>query len=241
MGDRFARQRMIAEIGEAGQARLRSARAVVVGAGGLGSPVITYLACAGVGKIRIIDPDKVEITNLNRQFAHGVADVGRKKALSAGEFVASITDDVEVEVSSRRLDKTNARELLAGADVIVDCVDNIAVRLVVCEAALELDIPLIEGGVDGFYGFVTAIRRGSACLGCIGYGEAGEKKAAALGAAAGVIGSLEALEAIKLLLGLEGVCFNKMIQFDGLLGELETIPIIKNKSCPVCGEYCDEQ
>lgn len=240
MDDRFARQRMITEIGEAGQQRLRSARAVVVGAGGLGSPVITYLACAGVGKIRIIDPDKVEITNLNRQFVHGAADIGRKKALSAGEFIASITDDVEVEVSSRRLDKTNARELLAGADVIVDCVDSIATRLVVCEAALALDIPLIEGGVDGFYGFVTAVRRGSACPGCIGYGEADEKKAAALGAAAGVIGSLEALEAIKLLLGLEDVCFEKMIQFDGLRGELETIEIIRNKSCPVCGEYGNE-
>ncbi len=241
MEDRFARQRIIAEIGEAGQQRLRAARVVVVGAGGLGSPVITYLACAGVGTVRIIDPDKVEITNLNRQFVHGVADIGRKKALSAGEFVARITDDVEVEVSSKRLDKANARELLGGADVVVDCVDSIATRLAVCEAALALDIPLIEGGVDGFYGFVTAVRRGSACLGCVGYGEADEKKAAALGAAAGVIGSLEALEAIKLLLGLESVCFDKMIQFDGLLGELETIEIAKNKNCPICGEYCNEQ
>jgi adenylyltransferase/sulfurtransferase len=154
------------------------------------------------------------------------------------EFVARFAEDCKVEVMQTRLEGTNAAQLLGDAHVAVACVDNLQTRLLLSAAALEKDIPLVDGGIDGFYGYVTAVRRGSACLACIGYGDAPESKEfSALGAVAGAIGSLQALETIKILLGLKEVAYNKMIFFDGLRLELETLKTRRNKECPLCGKY----
>ena len=238
MNERFIRQLGISQIGEAGQRKLKNARVTVIGAGGLGSPVITYLACAGVGSIRVIDSDVVAFSNLNRQFLHSAEGVGKNKAVSAMEFVKRFADDCKVEVVQARLEGINAVQLLGDADVVVSCVDNLQTRLLLSAAALEKDIPLVDGGIDAFYGYVTAVHRGSACLACIGYGDAPESKEFfALGAVAGTIGSLQALEVIKILLGLKEVAYNKMIFFDGLRLELETLKTQRNKECPLCGKY----
>lgn len=238
---RFDKQITIKQIGEAGQQRLAAAKVAVVGAGGLGSPVITYLAAAGVGTLCVIDGDTVELSNLNRQFVHGTQSLAKEKADSARAFVARTFGDVRVEPVVRRLDARNATELLAGCDVVVDCVDNIPTRLLVCKAALSLGVPLVEGGIDGFYGFVTAVRAGTACLGCAGYDAPADKAFSSLGAVAGIIGSMQALETVKILLGMPDVAYNKLLLFDGIRSELDVVQMARRADCPVCGNKNHEQ
>ncbi len=240
MLERFDKQITIPQIGEAGQKRLAASKVAVVGAGGLGSPVITYLAAAGVGALRIIDEDKVELSNLNRQFMHSHRSIGQEKAESAGSYVANTFGDVKIEPLVRRLNEHNVNRLLVGCHLVVDCVDNIATRLLVCRSALALHMPLVEGGIDGFYGFVTAIKAGTACLGCIGYDAPTDKAFSSLGAVAGVIGSMQALEAIKILLRMPDVAYNRLLSFDGLRGELDTVQMTPRADCPICGKKKDE-
>lgn len=229
---RYERQMKLSQIGEKGQEKLKHAVVAVIGAGGLGSPVLTYLVMAGVGTIRVVDDDHVNLTNLNRQYLHGEADLGKEKVQSAKEALKAMNSDVMIETYSERLTEENAAAFVSGADVVIDCVDNIATRLVVNRICMERKIPLVEGGISGFYGFVTVVGREYACLRCLGYGEEKEKEEIpALGAVAGVIGSLQAVECLKILLDCGNVLYGRMLQYDGIESSFDEIPIQKRVDC----------
>lgn len=230
---RYIRQVLIPQIKEAGQRRLSESTVAVVGCGGLGSPVLTYLALAGVGTLRMIDPDTVSLTNLNRQFFYTESDLGRPKCERTADFLRERNSGLRLETVCRRLTEENAEMLTAGADVIVDCVDRIEVRRCVGRAALRHGTPLVEGGIHGFYGFVLPVLPGkSACLECAMAQNAEEAlPVPAIGAAAGVIGSLQAAECLKILLGLDHVLYGKMLQYDGLYGEFTEVPVHVRPDC----------
>lgn len=229
---RYDRQLIMEEIGVIGQGRLKQASVTVVGCGGLGSPVLTYLTAAGVGRITIVDYDSVSESNLNRQFLHWTSDIGRSKAESAREKLMRFNPETQVSACFERFSEENQEMIIKGADVVVDCVDNIETRLMVNRACLRQNIPLVEGGVSGFFGYVLAVSEETACLECLGYHTGKVKKPIpALGAAAGVIGSLQAMEAIKIILGREDVLFGKMLNYDGGACEFDLTEVKKNPDC----------
>ncbi|MGJ7923044.1 HesA/MoeB/ThiF family protein [Neobacillus sp. LXY-4] len=235
---RYERQLIIPQIGQEGQKKLEKSTVTVIGTGGLGSPVLTYLTSAGVGTIRIFDDDVVSVSNLNRQFLHNTGDVGKLKTLSAKEKLSQLNPSVHLMVINDRLNSDNAEDYIAGSDVVVDCVDNLATRMNVARACLKLNIPLVEGGVYGFSGYVMDIGRECACLSCLGYDEVIPKTPIpVLGVTAGVIGCMQANECIKLLLGIGEPFYGRMLSYDGLRGTWDEISVEKSDSCPVHGTY----
>lgn len=229
---RYDRQIMIKEIGEKGQNVLMGSKVTVIGAGGLASPVLTYLTCAGIGTITLIDYDTVTESNLNRQFLYKEKDLGMLKAKIAKDVLQGLNSQITIHPVSQKLDENNIRDILKGADAVIDCVDNIETRLMVNRECLKQDIPLVEGGVNGFYGFVMSVKRDFPCLECIGYGNAKLKPPVpALGAVAGVIGSLQATECMKILLGLEDVLYGRMLNYDGLSVSFDLVELQKNDLC----------
>jgi adenylyltransferase/sulfurtransferase len=218
------------EIGKDGQEKLAKAQVLVVGAGGLGLPVLTYLACAGVGCLTIVEDDIVEESNLNRQFLYTPADIGKPKGALARERLAALNPAIKVSWIGERLTQANAAPLVSGRDAVVDCVDNIATRLLANDACLRANVPLVEAGIDGFYGYVFPVLRGGACLRCLGYAEiASPKSPGAIGCTAGVIGSLEASVCIRLLLGMPVA--PDMLTYDGTRMEFENVRIFRNEGC----------
>lgn len=236
---RYERQLLINQIGEKGQDKLLKSNVVVIGAGGLASPALTYLACAGVGTITIVDYDTVADTNLNRQFLYKEKEIGKQKAKIAQEVLNGLNSNIRIKSIPEKVDEKNINHIIDGADVVIDCVDNVETRLIVNRACLQMNISLVEGGVNGFYGFVFCIGREYACLECLGYENTKMKKPSpALGAVVGVIGSLQAVECIKILLGMDGVLYGKMLNYDGLNGNFEIIDIQKNDNCIVHSSLC---
>ncbi len=229
---RYQRQVLMKQIGKNGQNILKQSKVVVIGAGGLASPVLTYLTCAGVGTITLVDYDTISESNLNRQFLYGEKEVGKSKVEVAEEVLSRINSTITIHQVSEKLEENNIMEIIKGSDVVIDCVDNVETRLIVNRGCLQMDIPLVEGGVNGFYGFIIAIKREYACLQCVRYGDTVLKRPSpALGAVVGVIGSLQAVECIKILLGLEGVLYGRMLNYDGLSASFETVEIQKNDMC----------
>lgn len=233
MESRYERQLLLEDIGEAGQARLGSAKVLVVGAGGLGCPALTYLAAAGVGHIVVVDDDLVTMSNLNRQVLYGRDDLGKKKAITAAKRLRRLNDEIEITPISKRVTEENVRDLLKEVDLVVDCVDNVATRLLLNRTCLDQGIPLVEGGVHGFYGFATVIKKGYACLECMGYEEDQEARGPVpvIGATAGVIGTIEASECIRLLLGFDATLLGKILQYDGIQHTMTKVPIKINPRC----------
>jgi len=231
---RYARQMSIPGWGEAGQARLKEARVVVAGAGGLGSAVLTYLAVAGVGELRIIDSDRVEPGNLNRQVLHGAQDVGRLKAESARERVRELNPDIRVEPVAERIHAGNVLGLLEG-EVVVDALDNLETRLLLNRAALERKLPLVHGAVHGLEGRVTTLFPGeTACMQCL-YRETVPGETPVAGVAPAVVGSLQAAEVIKLLLDLGELLRGRMLIYDGLDARFREVRLKRDPHCPLCG------
>lgn len=229
---RYERQRIMEKIGDDGQKKLMNSRIVVIGAGGLASPVLIYLACAGIGEITVVDYDVVSETNLNRQFLHKEKDVGKFKVVSAKEMMEELNSEIKINAIVEKLNKDNVEKMLYGADVVIDCVDNVETRITVNRACITLDIPLVEAGISGFYGFVLAVKKEYSCLECIGYENIKlHTPVPALGAVVGVIGALQAVECIKIILGLEGVLYGKMLNYDGLTATFETVDLHKNSMC----------
>jgi adenylyltransferase/sulfurtransferase len=240
--ERYSRQLVLPEWSEAAQLALRNASVVVVGAGALGSPVASYLAGAGVGRIGLLDDDAVERSNLARQFLHFTPDLGVPKAESAAAKLRFLNPDVVIEPYRVRLDADNAEGLLAGHDLVVDCSDSFATRYAVNAACCAAGVALVEGGVVGMSGLVMAIRPGeTACYRCAfpeppppgsvpSCAEAG-----VLGPAAGVIGSLQALEALKLLTGVGRPLTGAFLQAD--LADLDflRVGVRRREDCPDCG------
>lgn len=223
---RFERQVSIAQIGENGQKKIRQSVVAVIGAGGLGSPVLSYLACVGVGEIYIIDGDVVSLSNLNRQFLYGYPDIGKSKAMRAAQLLEGNYHDVKFTAKQVMLDGENIDNILEKAEVIIDCVDNIATKMLLNDYAVKSKTPLIVGAITGFYGFMMTVMPESVSLRDIGYENTKEiEKIPAIGATAGVIGSLQASECIKIITGAGNLCVGKMLQYDGLNGEFDEIEV----------------
>ncbi|WP_227106524.1 HesA/MoeB/ThiF family protein [Chromobacterium rhizoryzae] len=238
---RYSRHILLPEIDIAGQQRLNRARALIVGAGGLGSPVALYLASAGVGHISIADDDVVELSNLQRQIVHDSDSLGRLKAESAVERMRRINPEVDARPLARRLDQAALEELAAGHDLVLDCSDNFATRHAVNRACVTAGTPLVSGAAVRFAGQLAVFDprdAASPCYHCLfpDEGEAGDGPCATFGVLSplvGVIGSLQAVEAVKLLAGI-APRLGRLTLYDGLSGEFRQIKVPRDPACAVC-------
>jgi len=234
--ERYLRQTLIDGFGDSGQRKLAASRVLVAGAGGLGSAVAIYLATAGVGCLRIVDSDRVEVGNLNRQILHGEADIGKPKVESAREAIADLNSEVVVEPLVQTVDETNVQPLTEQCDLIVDAFDNLHGRFILNRAAIERGIPFIHGAVHGLEGrAMTVIPGRSACLRCL-YREDVPARGATpvLGATAAVMGSIEATEAIKLIVGIGRPLENRLLVYDGLEMRFFETLVERRPDCPDC-------
>jgi len=228
---------MLGEVGSEGQQKLARASVAVVGAGGLGSPVLTYLVAAGIGRVHLIDSDIVSLSNLNRQFLHGDGDIGRPKAVSAKQKLSALNGDVEIVAHEAFLSDENAGTFLAGNDLVLGAVDSYAARHVINRAAAVLRIPYIDGAVNGFCGYVLfAHPPQTPCLHCVfPKNQTNKKPAGVLGATAGAVGTIEANLALQWLLGRRNPIENKLLLYDGLRMSIDLIGIKRDKNCVICG------
>ena len=241
--DRYARHIVLKEIGGAGQQALLGATVALIGAGGIGSPAIQYLAAAGVGRLRVIDDDVVDLSNLQRQTLFGTAVIGRPKAEVAAERVAAMNPDVSVEPVTVRIDADTADALLAGADLILDGCDNFGTRLAISDAATRLRIPLVSAAVGQFDGQLGVWRGWEAdkpCYRCLVGDDPGRPDISCadqgvLGALTGVVGSLGAMEAIRALTGYGDDPAGRLLLVDALAFRFRTISVPKDPGCRCAG------
>ena len=241
--ERYARHIVLKEVGGTGQKALLGARVLVVGAGGLGSPCIQYLAAAGVGTIGVVDDDAVSLSNLQRQVLHGTPDLGRPKVESAADAVARLTPDVRIEAHAARLTACNAAGLVGAYDIVADGSDSFATRLAVADAAHLARKPLVSAAVGPFEGQLSLFRGWEAdqpCYRCwVGGAEdrAGETCAeqGVLGALTGVMGALQALEVIRAIVGFGEGLAGRLLLFDALSMRMRTVTLPKDPGCPACG------
>jgi adenylyltransferase/sulfurtransferase len=239
---RYSRHLLLPEVGDEGQRRLKAARVLLVGAGGLGSPAALYLAAAGVGTIGIVDFDVVDVTNLQRQIIHGTADVGRSKLESARDRIAAINPEVRVETFAEPFSSANARRLVEAFDVVVDGTDNFPARYLVNDACVLYGRPNVWGSIFRFEGQASVFAaRGGPCYRCLhpepppaglvpSCAEAG-----VLGVLPGVIGTIQATEAIKLVLGAGEPLVGRLIVYDALRMRFRELRLPKDPDCPICG------
>lgn len=223
--------------GGEGQEALGEATVTVVGLGGLGSPVVFYLAAAGVGELVLVDPDEVARSNLNRQIIHGENDLGKPKTLSAGETLKGLNSAVKVESLTMELKRDNLADL-PESDLVVGALDNFGARYLLNEYAVSEGIPFVHGAVEGFRGQLATIVPGkTACLRCIFPEEPPEEdNLQVLGSTAGVTGALMANETIKYVTGSGKLAEGKLVLLDLAENEFEEIEVSRSESCPVCGD-----
>ena len=242
--DRYSRHIIMDDIGPEGQGDLLNAEILVLGAGGLGSPIIQYLAAAGVGTVGIADDDVVELSNLQRQVVHGDDDVGRKKVDSAAEFVANLNPDVEVRKHDVRVTPDDVEDLIEGYDFVVDGTDNFRTRYLVNDACTLAGVPFSHGSIFRFEGQVTTFvgREDSPCYRCM-FPEAPPDgmvpncaTAGVLGVLPGTVGNIQATEAVKYVLGEGELLDGEMVFYDAANMEFDTVEITKKEDCPVCGD-----
>ncbi len=247
--NRYARHIVLREVGGAGQKALKQSSVLVVGAGGLGSPALQYLAAAGVGTIGVVDGDVVEGANLHRQVIHTDDRIGMPKVFSAQAAMAAQNPFVTVRPYHRRLDAQTAPKLIEDYDLVLDGTDNFATRYLVNAAAVKTGRPLISGALTQWEGQVAVFdpARGGPCYQCI-FPEAPDPalappcaEAGVIGPLPGVVGTMMALEAVKLLTGAGHVLRGQMLIFDGLYGETRRIALSRRADCPVCGETSQDE
>jgi molybdopterin/thiamine biosynthesis adenylyltransferase/rhodanese-related sulfurtransferase len=243
--ERYARQLALPEVGEAGQRRLQDARVLLIGAGGLGSPAALYLAAAGVGHLTLLDDDRVELSNLQRQVLHRDAAVGELKTRSGVATLEALNPRVEARGIEARLDASSARALLDGQQVVLDGSDNFATRYAANDACIALGLPCVHGSVFRFEGQVSVFwpaRPGAAgpCYRCL-YPEPPPAElapscaeAGVLGIVPGIVGLLQATEALKLLLGVGEPLVGRMLHYDALHARFEEFEVPRNPRCPAC-------
>ena len=239
--ERYSRQLLMDGWSGAAQERLKAARAIVVGAGALGSPVCTYLVAAGIGALGVVDGDVVELSNLHRQPLYMTPDVGAPKAEVAAGKLGLLNPEVVVEPFPATLEASNAEAIVMGADVVVDCTDSFESRYVVNDACCAQGIPLVEAGVVGSDGLVLSIRPGeSACYRCAfpTAPPTGERRscreAGVLGAMAGIVGSIQALEALKLLTGTGEPLLDRILQLQGADMAQTHVATSRRPDCSAC-------
>jgi adenylyltransferase/sulfurtransferase len=240
---RYSRHILLGEVGGIGQARLRAARVLVVGAGGLGAPLVLYLAAAGIGRIGIVDHDVVELSNLQRQITHGMADLGAAKAQSAADSIRAINPDIVVDVHATRLTPGNVMALIADYDIICDGTDNFPTRFLLADACVLGARTLVSAAVLRFEGQLSVFKphEGGPCYRCLypaappeglvpSCGEAG-----VLGAVTGVMGTLQATEVLKEILGIGESLSGRLLIWDALATRFRTIRLRRDLSCTACG------
>ena len=240
---RYARHLLIDEIGIEGQTRLDASKALIVGAGGLGSPVALYLAAAGIGHLTLCDDDVVELTNLQRQIAHDTASLGENKAHSAARRMRAMNPEITVVPLARRLQGESLLAEVATADVVLDCSDNFATRHAINRACVALGKPLVSGAAVRFDGQISVFdhRHGeSPCYACLFPEQArdAEMRCAEFGVFAplvGVIGAMQAGEALKLLMGIGASLAGRLLLYNALDADWRAIRLKKDPACPVCG------
>ncbi len=236
--ERYARHLVLREIGGPGQQALKTARIALVGAGGLGAPASLYLAAAGVGHIRLIDPDVVDLSNLQRQVIYGEADLGQAKVAASTAHLLALNPNVEIDPVQARLDEANAAALLSGFDLVLDGTDDFATRFAVNAACVALAIPLVSGAIGRWTGQV-GIFGSKPCYRCLVPEIPPDAETCSavgvMGALAGVIGSMMALEAIKLVTGAGQALAGRLLIYDALSAEVRTVRLGADPACPVCG------
>ena len=240
---RYSRNALLAQVGWEGQARWRTGRVLVVGAGGIGSAALFYLAAAGVGRLGLVDGDAVELSNLQRQILHRSADLGRRKVASAEESLAALNPLCRVQTFDLRLDRANVGEVIQGFEVVLDASDNFPTRFLVAESCWQYKITLVSAAATGWHGqlLVAAPGADNPCYRCLvpetppAAAVPSSTESGILGAVAGAMGCLQAVEALKLLLGLESDLNRRLLAYDGLQGRFQSLARVKGPDCPLCG------
>ena len=239
---RYSRHIIMGDVGSKGQRALMGSKALIIGAGGLGSPSAIYLSLAGVGTVGIVDFDVVELSNLQRQVLHHTADVGRPKVQSAVDNIKAYNPDVNVVVHETRLESDNAMEIISQYDLVINGADNFATRYLVNDACYLLNKPLVDGSILIFDGQATVLLPGEGCYRCLfpsppppgmvpNCAEAG-----VLGALTGLVGSIQATEALKYFLGIGESLSSRLLLIDALSMTFREVRLKKNPKCPLCGE-----
>ncbi len=230
---RYSRQILL--FGEDGQEKLKKSRVLLAGAGGLGSIMAFYLAAAGFGKIRIVDCDQVDLSNLNRQILHGNSDIARDKALSAYDTLNGLNPEIDVEALVEVINEDSLERLVEGCDLIMDGMDSFAVRYLLNHAALKWRVPLFHGAISGYQGQATTVIPGrTACLRCIFPKAPPSSVFPALGSTCGVIGSIAVTEAVKYVTGTGDLLENRLILWDGRNACLDELACERDRHCPEC-------
>jgi molybdopterin/thiamine biosynthesis adenylyltransferase len=242
---RYARHIVLAEIGGVGQSKLIAAKVLVVGAGGLGAPLLQYLAAAGIGTLGVIDHDRVDLSNLQRQVIHRTSDVGISKVESARRALEEINPEVHVQTHDERLTAENARRVIEGYDLVADGSDNFATRYLLNDVCFQLRKTLVSAAILRFDGQISTYKAwqgsGHPCLRCL-FPEAPSEdavpscaQAGVLGALAGTLGTLQATEVVKEILGVGRSLSGSLLMYDALNASFETLAITKRPGCPTCG------
>lgn len=236
--ERYSRQISADGWGEQGQQKLKSATVFVAGCGGLGSPVLSYLAAAGVGTLRICDDGDLELSNLNRQVLYTTNEIGRQKTDRAAQRLRGLNPEILVEPICARISDGNAAELIGSVDLIIDCLDNFATREVLNRYSVEVNIPFLHAGVAGMAGQLLLLHPPlTGCLACVippGIPEY-ESPPPVIGAAPGVMGALQAMEALKYLTGVGISDAGIMTIWDGETNTFDKVKVERDPACPICG------
>ena len=232
---RYDRQIMIKDIGEKGQEKLKNAHVFIAGAGGLGSPIAIYLSAAGVGNIRIVDHDTVELSNLNRQILHWDENIDGNKVDSAREKLNKLNPSIRVEGICETIREGNVSNLVDGFDLIVDAMDNLPTRYILNKAAIEKNMPFFHGAVSGLEGrAMTVIPGKSACLRCSYRGPVPAEKFPVIGVAPAIIGAIQSTEVIKYIVGMGDLLTNRFLRYDGMSMNFTEFKIDRNPECDHC-------
>lgn len=240
--DRYSRHLVLPEVGVSGQRKLKKSRVLLLGAGGLGSPVAFYLAAAGVGTLGLVDDDQVELSNLQRQILHTESRIGSSKVGSARTSLEALNSDIEILTYETRLDRNNIMEIIDGYDVVVDGADNFPSRYLLNDAAVRKGIPVVSASILGFDGQLTVFTKHGPCYRCLypippppelapSCGEGG-----VLGVLPGVVGLLQAIEVIKLVVGIGTPLIGRLMLYDALEPHFQFLKISKDPDCPVCSD-----
>lgn len=240
---RYSRQILLPQIDIEGQQALLEGKVLVIGLGGLGSPVAMYLAAAGVGELTLVDDDQVELSNLQRQIIHGEADIGEDKVTSAANSINALNAEIDVKTISKRLSETELTEQVKRVDVVVDCSDNFATRFLLNKVTQQCRVPLVSGAAIRMEGQVTvydARQEGSACYRCL-YEDTGElqqtcSETGVFSPLLGVIGGMQAIETMKLLINTGDILSGRLLIFDAFAMAWREIRIKQDAACPVCNK-----
>lgn len=240
---RYSRHLLLDGFGLEGQQRLLDARVLIVGMGGLGSPIALYLAAAGVGTLGLVDGDTVSLTNLQRQIIHGTPDVGRSKVDSAAESIIRVNPEVKVEKHELFLNEDNALDIIRDYDFVVEGSDNFSAKYLVNDACVMLGKPFCIGGINRYAGQVMTHRPGTACYRCL-FPEPPAREdvetcamVGVLGTIAGMLGTVQATEVVKCIAGVGEPLYNQLLTFDALTMQWDKLSFQHNEDCPLCGSH----